>query len=77
MLKQAIYPRPAKSGIVLIWLLCAVAGSVDAVAYLRCGQLFVANMTGNTLLLAISLLQRETARRLCGWEWWRHSLLAL
>jgi uncharacterized membrane protein YoaK (UPF0700 family) len=62
MLKQAIDPRPAKSAIVLILLLCAVAGSIDAVAYLRCGQIFVANMTGNTVLLAISLLQGELGK---------------
>jgi uncharacterized membrane protein YoaK (UPF0700 family) len=43
----------------LICLLCAIAGSVDAAAYLLCGQLFVANMTGNTVLFAISLLQRK------------------
>ena len=41
------------------FLLCAVAGSVDAVAYLLCGQVFVANMTGRTVLLAISLLQGQ------------------
>jgi uncharacterized membrane protein YoaK (UPF0700 family) len=46
----------------LIFLLCAVAGSVDAIAYLLCGQMFVANMTGNTVLLAISLLQGEFAK---------------
>jgi uncharacterized membrane protein YoaK (UPF0700 family) len=50
--------RSAKRAILLIGLLCAVAGSVDATAYLLCGRVFVANMTGNTVLLAISLLQR-------------------
>jgi uncharacterized membrane protein YoaK (UPF0700 family) len=43
----------------LICLLCATAGSVDAIAYLLHGQVFVANMTGNTVLLAISLLQHQ------------------
>ena len=43
----------------LICLLCGVAGSVDAAAYLLCGRVFVANMTGGTVLLAISLLQRK------------------
>ncbi len=52
-------PRLAKRAIPLIGLLCAVAGSVDAAAYLLCGRVFVANMTGNTVLLAISLLQRN------------------
>jgi uncharacterized membrane protein YoaK (UPF0700 family) len=49
---------PVKRAIPLICLLCAVAGSVDASAYLLSGRVFVANMTGNTVLLAISLLQR-------------------
>lgn len=59
MPKQAVHPRLAKRAIPLICLLCAVAGSVDAAAYLLSGRVFVANMTGNTVLLAISLLQRN------------------
>ena len=51
--------KPPILTIPLIFLLCAVAGSVDAIAYLLCGQIFVANMTGNTVLLGISLLQRN------------------
>ncbi|HEX6771436.1 MAG TPA: YoaK family protein [Acidobacteriaceae bacterium] len=43
----------------LICLLCATAGSIDAIAYLLWGQVFVANMTGNTVLLAISLLTHQ------------------
>ena len=54
--------KPPILTIPLIFLLCAVAGSVDAIAYLLCGQVFVANMTGNTVLLAISLLQGEFAK---------------
>lgn len=44
-----------------VWLvagmfaLTAAAGVVDAVAYLRFGQVFVANMTGNILFIGISL----------------------
>jgi uncharacterized membrane protein YoaK (UPF0700 family) len=34
---------------------------VDAAAYLLCGRVFVANMTGGTVLLAISLLQGKMA----------------
>ena len=34
---------------------------MDAAAYLLCGQVFVANMTGGTVLLAISLLQGKMA----------------
>src|SRR3984957_7472609 len=59
MSKQAGHPRLAIPEIPLIGLLCALAGSVDAAAYLLCGQIFVANMTGNTVLLGISLLQRN------------------
>jgi uncharacterized membrane protein YoaK (UPF0700 family) len=51
--------KPAVVAIPLIFLLCAVAGSIDAVAYLLFGRVFVANMTGGTVLLAISLLQRN------------------
>jgi uncharacterized membrane protein YoaK (UPF0700 family) len=43
----------------LITLLHAVAGSVDAIAYLLCGHYFVANMTGATVMLAIALLGRD------------------
>lgn len=43
----------------LICLLCATAGSIDAIAYLLWGRVFVANMTGNTVLFAISLLQHQ------------------
>jgi uncharacterized membrane protein YoaK (UPF0700 family) len=66
MSKQAGHPRLAIPEIPLIGLLCALAGSVDAAAYLLCGQIFVANMTGNTVLLAISLLHwnpKEAALR--------------
>lgn len=62
-----VVEKPAIHAIPLICLLCAIAGSVDATAYLLCGQVFVANMTGNTVLFAISLLQRElTAAALRG-----------
>lgn len=59
MPRQAVHPPLAKRAIPLICLLCAVAGSVDASAYLLSGRVFVANMTGNTVLFAISLLQRN------------------
>jgi uncharacterized membrane protein YoaK (UPF0700 family) len=36
--------------------LCAIGGAVDAIAYLRFGQIFIANMTGNTVLFAASVL---------------------
>jgi uncharacterized membrane protein YoaK (UPF0700 family) len=56
---QSAQPRLTIRATALICLLCAVAGSVDAVAYLLCGRVFVANMTGGTVLLAISLLQGQ------------------
>lgn len=62
MSRQADHPRQPERAIPLIWLLCAVAGSVDVAAYLLCGRVFVANMTGNTVLLAISLFQRELGK---------------
>lgn len=58
-MSKQVAEKPAIRAIPLICLLCAIAGSVDATAYLLCGQVFVANMTGNTVLFAISLLQRE------------------
>jgi uncharacterized membrane protein YoaK (UPF0700 family) len=39
--------------------LAACAGCVDALAYLRLGNVFTANMTGNTVLVAIALGQRH------------------
>jgi uncharacterized membrane protein YoaK (UPF0700 family) len=40
--------------------LCAVAGFADAIGYLHLG-VFAANMTGNTVLLAIGLAQQQWA----------------
>jgi uncharacterized membrane protein YoaK (UPF0700 family) len=41
-------------------LLCAVAGFADAIGYLHL-SVFAANMTGNTVLLAIGLAQQQWA----------------
>ncbi len=38
---------------------CAIAGSIDAIAYLLFGKIFIANLTGNTVLFAGSLLARD------------------
>ena len=38
-------------------MLTAAAGYVDAVSYLALGRVFTANMTGNTVLLGLSLVQ--------------------
>lgn len=47
-------------------LLCGAAGMVDAVGFVRHGA-FAANMTGNSVLMAIALAERDMARALdCG-----------
>ncbi|HTZ88710.1 MAG TPA: YoaK family protein [Alloacidobacterium sp.] len=43
----------------LISLLCAIAGAVDLLAYFRLGQVFVANLTGNTVLFAYHAAARH------------------
>jgi uncharacterized membrane protein YoaK (UPF0700 family) len=54
----------------LLALLAGAAGAVDALSFLRLGEVFTANMTGNTVLLGIAAGQREGARVL-------HSVTAL
>ena len=41
----------------MVVLLSVTAGCVDAVSYLGLGHIFTANMTGNTVLLGLSLGQ--------------------
>jgi uncharacterized membrane protein YoaK (UPF0700 family) len=54
-------PDPAaRSEPAIALLLCAVAGYADAVGYLQMG-VFAANMTGNSVLLAIGLAQAQWA----------------
>src|SRR5215210_8065799 len=43
----------------MVVLLSVVAGCVDAVSYLGLGHVFTANMTGNTVLLGLSLGQAD------------------
>ena len=45
----------------LVLLLTGVGGYVDAVSYLALGRVFTANMTGNTVLLGLALVQGDTA----------------
>lgn len=40
-------------------VLCATAGAIDIIAYLLFGNIFIANMTGNTVLFAASVLQHN------------------
>ncbi|GAA1969676.1 hypothetical protein GCM10009838_30460 [Catenulispora subtropica] len=42
----------------LMVLLTAIAGWVDAVAYVRSGEVFVANQTGNAVFLAVQVAER-------------------
>ena len=44
-----------------VGLLCLVAGMVDAYGYMTLGHVFAANMTGNTVLLAIAAVRGELA----------------
>src|SRR5829696_2046304 len=48
---------PEKVRNAMLVLLSAAAGCVDAVSYLGLGHIFTANMTGNTVLLGLSLGQ--------------------
>ena len=43
--------------LVRVGLLCLVAGMVDAYGYMTLGHVFAANMTGNTVLLAIAAVE--------------------
>lgn len=45
-------------------LLCGIAGFVDAVGYVDLGGVFAANMTGNTVLLAMSVAHGAWANTL-------------
>ncbi|MBT9331675.1 YoaK family protein [Paracidobacterium acidisoli] len=45
----------------LVALLCSIAGAVDTLGYIRLGGVFVANLTGNTVLLAWHAEQRQWA----------------
>ena len=56
---------PARVRDAMLVMLSLAAGCVDAVGYLGLGQIFVANMTGNTVLLglALGLAQGQAALR--------------
>jgi uncharacterized membrane protein YoaK (UPF0700 family) len=46
-----------RPGVAVLLLLTAVAGSLDAIAYVKLGGVFVCNQTGNILLLGISIAE--------------------
>jgi len=49
---------------IMLVLLACVAGSVDVMSYYRLGNVFTANMTGNTVLLGLSIGQGNVASSL-------------
>jgi uncharacterized membrane protein YoaK (UPF0700 family) len=51
--------RPAAVRDVLMALLTATAGCVDAISYLGLGHVFTSNMTGNTALLGLAIAQTD------------------
>lgn len=62
-------PRDRCCDALLLALSCA-AGVVDAVSYLRLGQVFTANMTGHAVLLGIAFVNADSTRIV-------HALLAI
>jgi uncharacterized membrane protein YoaK (UPF0700 family) len=44
----------------LLLLLACAAGAVDAVSYMELGRVLTANMTGNTVLLGLALVQADS-----------------
>jgi uncharacterized membrane protein YoaK (UPF0700 family) len=51
--------RAERIGIVVTALLSASAGGVDIIAYLQFDRVFVANMTGNTVLFASDVVSAQ------------------
>jgi uncharacterized membrane protein YoaK (UPF0700 family) len=48
--------RQIQAAIPLVATLCMAAGAVDVIAYILFGKIFIANMTGNTVLFAASVV---------------------
>jgi uncharacterized membrane protein YoaK (UPF0700 family) len=55
---------PERNRDLALWLLACAAGCIDAVSYLALGHVFVANMTGNTVLLGIAAVELEPSATL-------------
>lgn len=51
--------RAILAAIPLVATLCMIAGAVDVIAYILFGKIFIANMTGNTVLFAASVVVRD------------------
>ncbi len=68
-MKRNLHKSEAWFEVMLILLAC-VAGSLDVISYYKLGHVFTANMTGNTILLGLSIGQGKVASSL-------HSLAAL
>ncbi|MBS0244708.1 MAG: DUF1275 family protein, partial [Proteobacteria bacterium] len=49
----------ARAGLSQAAILCLIAGYVDAVGYFDLGHVFTANMTGNTVLLGVSVVKGD------------------
>jgi uncharacterized membrane protein YoaK (UPF0700 family) len=58
------FPRGEPFGLGLAFLLSGSAGAVDVIAYLQFERVFVANMTGNTVLFASHLAFHQLAAAL-------------
>jgi uncharacterized membrane protein YoaK (UPF0700 family) len=48
--------RQIQAAIPLVATLCMIAGAVDVIAFILFGKIFIANMTGNTVLFAASVV---------------------
>ena len=57
---------PSRSLVPLLLVLTFASGALDAYAFLHLGQLFVANQTGNVMLLAISVPSNGSATSTSG-----------
>jgi uncharacterized membrane protein YoaK (UPF0700 family) len=51
--------RQIQAAIPLVATLCMIAGAIDVIAYILFGKIFIANMTGNTVLFAASVVVRD------------------
>ena len=61
--------RTILAAVPLVGTLCAIAGAVDVIAYLLFGKIFIANMTGNTVLFAASVVNATGEKQRYGSAW--------